>query len=235
MKERGAGVLLHITSLPSPYGIGDLGPWAYKFADFLTETRQTYWQILPLSPTAPVYGNSPYSSISTFACNTLLISPDMLVEDGLLDKKEVEGRPVFPDDRCDYEGAASYKEHLLDLAYDSFTASGAGRDGYAHFCDDHASWLDTYALFVAIKKRMGGASWGEWPRELRSRAPDRMETDTEGRAGRYRQGKIPAVPLLPPMGRPQEILQRAVHTDRGRYPHLRELRQRRRMGQSAHL
>ncbi len=88
MKERGAGVLLHVTSLPSRYGIGDLGPWAYKFADFLAETRQSYWQMLPLNPTAPVYGNSPYSSISTFACNTLLISPDMLVGDGLLDRKE---------------------------------------------------------------------------------------------------------------------------------------------------
>jgi 4-alpha-glucanotransferase len=175
MKERGAGVLFHITSLPSPYGIGDLGPWAYKFADFLTETRQTYWQILPLNPTAPVYGNSPYSSISTFACNTLLISPDMLVEDGLLDKKEVDGGPVFPDDRCDYEGVTSYKEYLLDLACDSFTSSGVDHDRFAHFCDDHASWLDTYALFVSIKKRMGGASWSEWPRELRSRAHDRME------------------------------------------------------------
>lgn len=120
MRKRGSGVLLHITSLPSPYGIGDLGPWARRFADFLSETRQSYWQILPLSPTAPVYGNSPYSSISTFAGNTLLISPEMLVRDGFLAQKEANSRPPLPEDRCDYEGAASYKERLLNLAYDGF-------------------------------------------------------------------------------------------------------------------
>ncbi|MGA2107138.1 MAG: 4-alpha-glucanotransferase, partial [Syntrophorhabdales bacterium] len=78
MRKRGSGILLHITSLPSPYGIGDLGPGAYGFADFLAENRQSYWQILPLSPTAEAHGNSPYSSVSTFAGNTLLISPDFL-------------------------------------------------------------------------------------------------------------------------------------------------------------
>ena len=190
MKKRGSGILLHPTSLPSPYGIGDLGHWAYRFADFLAETRQTYWQVLPLNPTAPVYGNSPYSSVSTFACNTLLISPDLLVEDGLLDKKDVDGGPSFADGRCDYEGAASYKEYLLDLAYDKFMRSEAGHDRFGHFCDDHASWLDTYALFVSIKKRMGGKGWSEWPPELRQRAPDAMEAARKDARGDVEREKF---------------------------------------------
>ncbi len=175
MNKRGAGILLHPTSLPSPYGVGDLGPSAYRFADFLTRTRQMYWQVLPLNPTSPVLGNSPYSSVSTFACNTLLISPDLLVEGGLLDKKEVEARPRFPEGRCDYEGAIFYKDYLLDLAYDKFRRSAADHDAFVHFCQSHASWLDTYALFVCIKKQMAGRIWSEWPRELRQRAPERIE------------------------------------------------------------
>jgi len=88
--KRGSGVLLHVTSLPSPYGIGDLGPTAYRFADFLAQAKQTYWQVLPLNPTDPAYGNSPYSSISAFGGNTLLLSPDLLIEEGLLSKTEME-------------------------------------------------------------------------------------------------------------------------------------------------
>jgi 4-alpha-glucanotransferase len=175
MRKRGSGVLLHITSLPSPYGIGDLGPWARRFADFLSETRQSYWQILPLSPTAPVYGNSPYSSISTFAGNTLLISPEMLVRDGFLAQKEVDSRPPLPEDRCDYEGAASYKERLLNLAYDGFVESRRDRDRFTRFCEEQASWLDTYALFVSIKKRMNGRVWNKWPPELRDRSQESLE------------------------------------------------------------
>src|SRR5579884_2913581 len=97
MKRRGSGILLHITSLPSPYGIGDLGPWAYKFVDFLSETKQSFWQILPLNPTSGGFGNSPYSSPSAFAGNPLLISPDLLVEDGLLLKSDIEDDSPFPD------------------------------------------------------------------------------------------------------------------------------------------
>jgi 4-alpha-glucanotransferase len=175
MNKRGSGVLLHITSLPSPFGIGDLGPGAYRFADFLQETRQTFWQVLPLSPTAPVYGNSPYSSISTFAGNTLLISPELLVADGLISREEAELGSSFPEGRCDYGGAILYKEKLLDRVHQAFFESGANRDRFLHFCEDQAAWLDTYSLFVAIKKRMGGRSWSEWPWELRDRAPDHIE------------------------------------------------------------
>lgn len=174
MNKRGSGVLLHITSLPSPFGIGDLGPSAYRFADFLRETRQSFWQVLPLSPTAPVYGNSPYSSVSTFAGNTLLISPELLVRDGLVSREEAGFKPSFPDGKCDYGGAVLYKERLLGRVHEAFFKSGKNRDRFFHFCEDQASWLDTYSLFVAIKKRMGGRSWGEWPWELRDRSADHI-------------------------------------------------------------
>jgi 4-alpha-glucanotransferase len=97
MNKRGSGILLHITSLPSSYGVGDLGPGAYRFADFLTGAKQTTWQVLPLNPTYPIYGNSPYSSISAFAGNTLLISPDLLIEEGLLSREDLEPVPPFPE------------------------------------------------------------------------------------------------------------------------------------------
>jgi len=175
MNKRGSGILLHITSLPSPYGIGDLGPGAYAFADFLAENRQSYWQVLPLSPTAEAYGNSPYSSVSTFAGNTLLISPDLLFRDNLVPADAIDSRPAFPEGRCDYARAIPYKERLLTLAYERCLTSAKNRDRFVHFCEDHASWLDTYALFVAVKKRMGGRLWSEWPWELKDRAGDEME------------------------------------------------------------
>ena len=96
MKERGSGILLHITSLPSPYGIGDLGPGAYAFADFLSQAKQRFWQILPINPIDPVYGNSPYHCISAFASNLYLISPDLMVQDGLLSRKDLQPLPAFP-------------------------------------------------------------------------------------------------------------------------------------------
>jgi 4-alpha-glucanotransferase len=175
INRRGSGVLLHITSLPTPYGVGDLGPSAYALADFLAGTRQSYWQVLPLSPTAPIYGNSPYSSVSTFACNTLLVSPDMLVNEGILPKEEIDSRPSFADDRCDYEGGWAYKAYLLDRAFDTFMKSGNDHDRFMRFCEEQASWLDPYALFVSLKKRMEGASWGDWPWQLRDRLRDALD------------------------------------------------------------
>ena len=96
MMRRGSGILLHITSLPSPFGIGDLGPWAYRFADFLAETKQSFWQVLPLNPTALVRGNSPYSILSAFAGNSLLISPESLVAEGSLSRSDLKDSPSFP-------------------------------------------------------------------------------------------------------------------------------------------
>jgi len=99
MDQRGSGILLHITSLPSSYGVGDLGPEAYRFVDFLGQTRQSCWRVLPLNPTDPVYGISPYSSISAFAGNTLFISPDRLLDEGLLSREDLEPVPSFSEAR----------------------------------------------------------------------------------------------------------------------------------------
>ena len=123
MKTRGSGILLHITSLPSPYGIGDMGSCAYRFADFLSQAKQHYWQILPLNPADPVYGNSPYHSISAFANNVLLISPELMVQDGFLSREDLEPVPNFPQRKVDYQTVIAYKERLFQIAYERFKNS----------------------------------------------------------------------------------------------------------------
>ena len=173
--ERGSGILLHITSLPSEFGIGDLGHSAYSFVDFLAAAGQKYWQLLPLNPTDQVCGNSPYTSVSAFASNTLLISPELLLEDGLLEKGDLEGRPDFPSDRCDYRSVVPYKLGLLDKAYSRFCSSAGRHSDYEGFCVEHAHWLDNFAFFIEIKKRMGGKVWSDWPEELRDREPSCIE------------------------------------------------------------
>lgn len=173
MNRRGSGLLLHVTSLPSPYGIGDLGPEAYRFADFLAETGQSFWQVLPLNPTG--YGNSPYSSPSAFAGNTLLISPDLLVAEGLLTAEEVESRPSFPEGRCDYGAVIPFKERLFETAYERFKAR-PDRHGYEEFCEHSESWLAGYAQFVALKGLFSGKSWNEWPEAVRDRKPEILKT-----------------------------------------------------------
>jgi 4-alpha-glucanotransferase len=166
--SRASGILLHITSLPSEYGIGDLGPWAYRFADFLAEIGQSLWQILPLVPTDPACGNSPYSSPSAFAGNSLLISPDLLVEDGLLTGQEADSLRTAPRGRIDYAHATDTKRRALDMAFQRFQASGLRQD-YDRFCRDNAAWLETHAVFTAVKRHLGGQDWGRWPEDLRAR------------------------------------------------------------------
>ena len=117
MRTRGCGILLHITSLPSPYGIGDLGPSAYSFADLLAENLQSFWQVLPLGPTDPVFGNTPYDSSSAFAGNPLLISPDRLLKDGLLSADDLKSPPDLPKNRVDYPLVIDYKRKLFDRAF----------------------------------------------------------------------------------------------------------------------
>ena len=120
MDQRSSGILLHITSLPSPYGVGDLGPGVVSFADFLGQSRQHYWQVLPLNPTDPAFGNSLYSRVSAFAGNTLLISPDRLLEEGLLSREDIDPIPSFPEGRCDFPEATRYKKTLLERAVHRF-------------------------------------------------------------------------------------------------------------------
>jgi 4-alpha-glucanotransferase len=174
MKRRGSGILLHVTSLPSPYGIGDLGSGAYRFADSLTETKQGFWQILPLNPTDPAYGSSPYHSISAFASNPLLISPELMVGDGLLTESDMEPVPDYPKGRVDYPAAIAFKERLFHLAHERFESKRDTHD-YERFCSDNSSWLDDFALFVALKTHFRGTVWTEWPQEVRDRQPEVLE------------------------------------------------------------
>ena len=164
--SRSSGILLHITSLPSRFGIGDLGPAAYRFADFLSRTGQRIWQILPLGPAG--YGGSPYSSPSTFAGNPLMISPDRLIERGLLRDEDLDALPDFPAKRVDYGAVSSYKRDLLTQAFERFDADAGAADErrFGAFCERNAEWLTDYALYMALKEAHGNAAWMDWPDAL---------------------------------------------------------------------
>jgi len=167
---RASGVLLHVASLPSPYGIGDLGPAALAWIDRLHEAGQSWWQALPLGPTG--YGNSPYQSLSSFAGNELLISPDGLTADGLLRPSDIEGAS-FSAAAIDYDAVTSFKNRLLETASVNFAAGARPdlRPGYHEFCHNQAHWLDDYALFRALKTKYQGAYYLDWPAELVERSP----------------------------------------------------------------
>lgn len=189
LNQRGSGVLLHYTSLPSPFGIGDFGPWAYRFADFLAQTKQSYWQCLPLNPTDVEYGSSPYHSTSAFACNPLLISPELLIQEGALTETDLEPIPSFSRDRVDFELVLSYKQRLFSLAYDRFKKEGATGE-YWSFCSEHASWLDDFALFAALKEEFQGKPWNEWPTTLRDREPEALHRAAERLRERIQEQKF---------------------------------------------
>ncbi len=168
--QRSAGILLHITSLPSLYGIGDLGPWSFRFVDFLAKSRTRLWQILPLGPTG--YGDSPYQCFSAFAGNPYLINPNLLLLDDLLEPADLENVPDFPENRVDYGSVIPWKMALLERAYHRFLSNlGPARADFERFCAEEAFWLDDYALFMAIKQANGGGAWDSWPAPLRLRAP----------------------------------------------------------------
>ena len=189
MNKRGSGILLSITSLPSPFGIGDFGPWAYRFVDFLEETGQHYWQILPLNPTDLNHGNSPYHSKSSFAGNDLLISPDLLVRDGLLDQTDLDALADFPMERVDYPGVVFSKKGLLKKAFIRFK-SNKKADGITRFCHENARWLEDYALFTAIKSHFPKQHWIEWPVDLRDREPQALEEAKEDFFDSYEKEKF---------------------------------------------
>jgi 4-alpha-glucanotransferase len=166
---RTSGILLHPTSLPGGCGVGDLGAEARSFADFLTDARQTLWQVLPLGPTG--YGDSPYQCFSAFAGNTLLVSPARLVEEGLLDKSDLESVPRLAEDRVEFGEAIKLKNKLLRRAFDNFkrTPLTAMREEFEAFERHESAWLEDYALFRALKDARGGASWNEWESALARR------------------------------------------------------------------
>jgi 4-alpha-glucanotransferase len=171
---RGSGLVLHLASLPSPYGIGDVGPAAFSWIDRLQATGQSWWQALPLGPGG--YGDAPYLGSSSFAANGLLISPDLLIQDELLRLSDCEGHS-FQKAFIDYHVVVPFKNHLLDIAWANFEG-GARRDlkgDFEQFRQQHSYWLEDYALFRALKATFGGAHYLEWPVELVQRVPDALD------------------------------------------------------------
>src|SRR2546429_3346488 len=166
---RSSGILLHPTSLPARFGIGDFGPPAYEFVDFLAMAGQSLWQVLPLGPTG--YGDSPYQSYSAFAGNTLLISPEKLVEGGLLSSEDLKGASALREERVDFDSAIKFKNALLEKAFERFkqTTATSLRAYFEHFSQQHFSWLDDYALFRALKDAHNGKPWNEWETKLTRR------------------------------------------------------------------
>lgn len=172
--QRASGILLHPTSLPGPFGIGDLGPAAYRFIDFLQACGQSHWQILPIGPTG--YGNSPYMCFSAFAGNPFLISLEKLVEEDLLDASETASPPEFSGERVDYPRVLEFKRHLLIKSFQRFNerAAQAYPSSYYAFCEQNAFWLEDYALFMALKHAHKGAMWTQWEDGAARRDPDAL-------------------------------------------------------------
>lgn len=168
---RESGLLLHITSLPGRFGIGDLGPEAYRFADFLEAAGQTLWQVLPIVPVG--YGYSPYASPSTFAGNPMFISPDLLVVDGLLSKGDLIDSPEFPDDRVDFQRVEPFKDRLLETAWRTFSAGGfpSLAEQFEAFRTQNAGWLESYALFQVLKAHHDLLEWTAWDERYAQRDP----------------------------------------------------------------
>ena len=184
MQRRACGILLHLTSLPSPFGVGDLGPGAVRFADFLAGAGQSCWQILPVTPTSTFIGNSPYSSDSAFAGNPLLLSPEVMVQDGWLEAEDISDPPDCDPDRVDFRQATAFKDRLLDLAFSRQGTGLAGDARFVRFREEHQAWLGDYSLFKAIKHSLGGMSWTRWPAPLRDRDPQALAERREALSGR---------------------------------------------------
>jgi 4-alpha-glucanotransferase len=172
---RATGILLHPISLPSRGGIGDFGPAAYEFVDFLASARQGLWQVLPLGP--PAAGDSPYSSTSAFAGNPLLISLERLAERGWIESARISGLPD-PVGMIDYDEVSRHKLPLLTQAARNFLdhAPGAARSRYDRFCSDNAWWLEDFVLFDALRERYNRQIWNHWPRDLARREPAALES-----------------------------------------------------------
>ncbi len=180
--DRHSGILLHITSLSSKYGIGDMGPLAYSFVDFAASCGQRYWQILPVNPTDGINGNSPYSCCSAFAGNPLLISPEMMVIENFLLASDLNIPIPLVEEKVNYAKVGPFKEKIFNIAYRRFQKSPAGpkpeatdscqetlREDFDRFVQTQHYWLEDFALFTVIKSVYGGLAWNEWPRGLKNR------------------------------------------------------------------
>ena len=174
MQERASGILLHISSLPSPHGIGDLGQTAHKFVDFLADSGQQYWQILPLNPTGTYLGNSPYTSYSVFAGNALFLSMDAFHQAGLLTQSDLESAPSFDKDRVDYKAVSDWKAKMLRRAFHHAEPRIANDIEFDEFNTSNAYWLEDFSLFAALKDQFREVAWYEWPDLVRDRDPEAL-------------------------------------------------------------
>ena len=181
--NRSAGIFLHPTSLPSRFGVGDLGGWAYRFVDLMAENGQSMWQVCPLGPTG--YGSCPYQSMSSFAGSSLMLSLDKLADWGLLTREELDAFPHYNDHNVEFEAVVAAKEKLYTLAFSRYTPDA----DFDAFCEKERYWLDDYALFMVIKANKNGAHWKEWDSHLKLRFPAslaELET-TERKKIRYQK------------------------------------------------
>jgi len=168
--KRSSGILLHPSSLPGPYGIGDFGFEARKWIEFIVDAGFSWWQILPIGPTG--FGHSPYQSFSSFAGNPMLISLDLLLENSWLEKSDLVHSPIFRDDFVEFDNVITFKNRLLSLAAGRFLKSRDDIKNFLAYRQQQTEWLEDYALFLALKDKFGGLAWSEWPPEYRDRDPD---------------------------------------------------------------
>ena len=172
--ERCSGILMHPSSLPGPYGIGDIGPQALRWLDFLEQAGCSLWQVLPLGPTG--YGDSPYQCFSAFAGNPYLVSPQLLLDDGLLRPEDVADLPNFPVEVVDYGAVIPWKMAVLDRAYDRFLTLVEEQipSEFSEFCHRNSAWLEDFALFMALKDAHDGGPWNTWEEPLRDRQDEAL-------------------------------------------------------------
>lgn len=189
--ERSAGVLVHISSLPSPFPIGDLGPEAYSFADFLSRSHQRIWQLLPLNPTEEAQGNSPYSALSSRAGNPILISPELLQKDGLLENINLEDYYVPQEGRADYAKAEQIKTELLEKAYSVFSNKPETfpTADFDQFCRENKEWIDDFSIYMVLKNQNNGNPWFKWEESLKLRDPETLKNITESEPDKIRYVK----------------------------------------------
>lgn len=189
--QRNAGILLHITSLPSPFGIGDLGPEAEKFAGFLNQSGQRYWQILPLNPTGKEQLFSPYSAVSGMAGNPMLISPELMVQDGLLLPPDLKKFYVGNSGKVNYREAALVREVLFEKGYRTFVSTPEMHTGFREFCKREASWLNDFALYMVLRDQHENKPWYEWPTPYKQRQAKAL-----GDISRFYQDRVNKVKWL---------------------------------------
>jgi 4-alpha-glucanotransferase len=188
---RNSGILLHITSLPSAFGIGDLGPEAEKFAEFLNQSGQRYWQILPLNPSGEEQAFSPYSATSGMAGNTLLISPELMAKDGLLNEQDLKKFYVANHGKVNYKEAGLVREVLFEKGYRVFLSNAKMHPPFREFCRREAWWLDDFALYVLLKDQHDNKPWYEWPAMYKQRQAKAL-----GDINRFLQERINKVKWL---------------------------------------